>query len=113
MLLKKNLNLPLELWTSCRSGLGAKSDPIPDDPLDDITPCLVEFGFSPPTIQVFLHLKKKKKKKLLKFIRFLRIINFRGFMQFAFRFSLFIKTFPKELISRLNFSVLFSNVVNF
>lgn len=29
-------HLPLELWPSCRSGLGAKSEPMPDDPLDRV-----------------------------------------------------------------------------
>lgn len=46
-------HLPLELWPSCRSGLGAKSEPIPDDPLDlDGVTCFVLVA---PTIKLFLH----------------------------------------------------------
>lgn len=48
----RKFKLPLELWPSCLSGLGAKSEPIPDDPLDEI-PCLT------PTIPELRHLQKK------------------------------------------------------
>lgn len=48
--------LPLELCPSCRSGDGAKSDPIPEEPRDDTT-CL--FDLFAPTIHVLRHLSKE------------------------------------------------------
>lgn len=47
-------HLPLELWPSCRSGLGAKSEPIPDDPLDRVG-VVICFGKFAPTIRLFRH----------------------------------------------------------
>ena len=61
---KKGDDLPLELCASCLSGLGAKSDPIPDEPRDEITPCLVVIGLSPPTIHVLRHLLEETKKHI-------------------------------------------------
>lgn len=58
-------NLPLEVWPSCLSGDGAKSEPIPDDPRDETT-CLglivvLEAPMPEPTICWLRHLNKKEK----------------------------------------------------
>lgn len=44
---------PEELCPSCRSGLGAKSDPMPDDPRDEIPCFLFASAFVAPTINLF------------------------------------------------------------
>lgn len=50
------LNLPLEVCPSGRSGLGAKSEPIPDEPREDTT-ATPGFEVPAPTIKLFRHLK--------------------------------------------------------